>query len=138
MILFLNCTNQLLVLHRLTHPTTNKGKGLVKDYTSTMYINSQGFIQRRGEGGISPLIRFRAKYISTYNNISATSLLGHQKPPEATSERPTCRLKHFLGERTPDPPAPQEQCTSHDQFFPLPNKILLHVPCIENRMCQSE
>ena len=46
--------------------------------------------------------RFQAKCIATCSNISATSFLGPQKPPEATSERP--KFKHFLRERTPRPP----------------------------------
>ena len=40
------------------------------------------------------------------------------KPSEATSE--VLNIKHFLGEHTPT--HPQEQCASHDQYFPFPNK----------------
>ena len=57
----------------------------------------------------------------TCYNISATSLLEPQKPPEATSEG--LNFKHFLGEHTSRPP-PRAVID-----FPLPNKISCMKPC---------
>ena len=66
---------------------------------------------------ISPPPPDFTQLISTCNNISATSLLGSHKTPEATSEG--LNLKHFQGAHPQSPP--QSQCASHDQLFPVLN-----------------
>ena len=83
----------------------------------------QGFIQRRGYP--PPNLSFPPRFISTCNNISTTSLLWPQNPPEATSKG--LNFKNSLGEY---PHTPQEQCASHDRFFPLPNKNSYIKPCV--------
>ena len=80
-----------------------------------LMIGYQGFTHTKGgyppPNLSSPPPRFQTKFISTCNNISATSFLGPQKPPEATSEN-----LNFLGKHTPDPP--RSSVLLYDQFFP--------------------
>ena len=84
----------------------------------------------RGKGEYPP--RFQVKCISTYiwPEINMQQHLNYKPSgaPEATSESP--KFKNFLGEHISRLPTPQEQCASHDQFFPLPNNKILYETCV--------
>ena len=64
--------------------------------------------------------RFQTEFISTFNDISATNLLG---PPEATSE--ILNFTDFLRDKPPYPPPPPPRSSVLHMIgsFPSPTKI---------------
>ena len=86
-------------------------------YTCIFYFHFNTMKHFPVEGGIRcdlPHLTW-VPSLDSDQNISATSLLDPQKPPETTSEG--LNLQPFVGEHTPHPP-PKDQCVSDVMIVP--------------------